>query len=157
MILPVQVINNVGIFVFPHDQDLIDDELLLRLLLQIHLLNGHLKAGEIKENHIKEPCVCVSHSPLGLSLAPSLLHFHSLLQSKSGLWISAFIWWNPTSIATEKHIVLHLHYSIFEVLLLPLVLWRCQLRCRLFQTPWVHKQREWLRVLKRYFVKVCHC
>lgn len=58
--LPVQVINNVGILVFPHDQNLIDDELLFGLLLQIHLLDGHLRAGEIKENlyhHVKEPWV----------------------------------------------------------------------------------------------------
>lgn len=49
MIVPVQVINDVGILVFPHDQNLIDDELLLGLLLQIHLLDGHLKE-EIEEN-----------------------------------------------------------------------------------------------------------
>jgi len=31
--------------VFPHDDDLIDDQLLLRLLRQVHLLNGDLVAS----------------------------------------------------------------------------------------------------------------
>lgn len=55
MILPVQVINDVGIFVFPHDQDLIDNELLLGLLLQIHLLDSHLKGDEIKKKPLAPP------------------------------------------------------------------------------------------------------
>lgn len=41
---PVQVVDYVGVLVFPHDQDLVDDELLLGLLLQVHLFNGHLLA-----------------------------------------------------------------------------------------------------------------
>ena len=41
-LLPVQVVNNVGVLVFPHDQNLVYDQLLLRLLLQVHLLDGHL-------------------------------------------------------------------------------------------------------------------
>lgn len=43
---PVQVVDYVGVFVFPHHQDLIDDELLLGLLLEIHLLDGHLKEAQ---------------------------------------------------------------------------------------------------------------
>lgn len=43
---PVQVVHYVGVFVFPHHQDLIDDQLFLGLLLQVHLLDGHLS----KEN-----------------------------------------------------------------------------------------------------------
>lgn len=40
---PVQVVDNVGVFVFPHHQDLIDDQLFLGLLLEVHLLDGHLR------------------------------------------------------------------------------------------------------------------
>lgn len=43
---PVQVVDYVGVLVFPHDQDLVDDELLLGLLLEIHLLDGHLKEAQ---------------------------------------------------------------------------------------------------------------
>lgn len=46
IISPVQIINDVGVLVFPHHQNLIDDQLFLRLLLQIHLLDGHLRRGE---------------------------------------------------------------------------------------------------------------
>lgn len=52
---PVQVVDYVGVFVFPHHQDLIDDQLFLGLLLQVHLLDGHLRRrneemGEWKHN-----------------------------------------------------------------------------------------------------------
>lgn len=40
---PVQVVDYVGVFVFPHHQDLVDDQLFLGLLLEVHLLDGHLK------------------------------------------------------------------------------------------------------------------
>lgn len=40
---PVQVVHYVGVFVFPHHQDLVDDQLFLGLLLQVHLLDGNLK------------------------------------------------------------------------------------------------------------------
>lgn len=40
---PVQVVDYVGVFVFPHHQDLIDDQLFLGLLLQVHLLDSHLR------------------------------------------------------------------------------------------------------------------
>lgn len=40
---PVQVVHYVGVFVFPHHQDLIDDQLFLGLLLQVHLLDGNLR------------------------------------------------------------------------------------------------------------------
>lgn len=39
---PVQVVDYVGVLVFPHHQDLVDDQLLLGLLLQVHLFNGDL-------------------------------------------------------------------------------------------------------------------
>lgn len=42
---PVQVVDYVGVFVFPHHQDLIDDQLLFGLLLQVHLLDGNLGTG----------------------------------------------------------------------------------------------------------------
>lgn len=40
---PVQVVHYVGVFVFPHHQDLVDDQLFLGLLLQVHLLDGNLR------------------------------------------------------------------------------------------------------------------
>lgn len=55
---PVQVVDYVGVFVFPHHQDLIDDQLFLGLLLQVHLLDGHLrrkneKMGEWKHDRAR--------------------------------------------------------------------------------------------------------
>lgn len=44
---PVQVVHYVGVFVFPHHQDLIDDQLFLGLLLQVHLFDGHLKTEDV--------------------------------------------------------------------------------------------------------------
>lgn len=41
--LPVHEVDNVGIFQLLHHQDLVDDELFLRLLLQVDLLDGHLR------------------------------------------------------------------------------------------------------------------
>lgn len=40
---PVQVVDNVGVFIFPHDEDFIDDQLFLGLLLQIHLFDCNLQ------------------------------------------------------------------------------------------------------------------
>lgn len=40
---PVQVIHDIGVLVFPHDQNLIDDQLFLGLLLKVHLFDGHLR------------------------------------------------------------------------------------------------------------------
>lgn len=40
---PIQVVDYVGVLVFPHHQNFIDDQLFLGLLLQVHLLNGHLR------------------------------------------------------------------------------------------------------------------
>ena len=40
------VVDYVGVLVFPHPQDLINDQLLLRLLLQIHLVYGRLRERE---------------------------------------------------------------------------------------------------------------
>lgn len=42
-LLPVQVVDDVRVLVFPHHQNLVDDEFLLGLLLQVHLLNGNLR------------------------------------------------------------------------------------------------------------------
>lgn len=39
---PVHEVDNVGILQLLHHQDLVDDELFLRLLLQVNLLDGHL-------------------------------------------------------------------------------------------------------------------
>lgn len=40
---PVQVIHDIRVLVFPHDQNLIDDQLFLGLLLKVHLFDGHLR------------------------------------------------------------------------------------------------------------------
>ena len=40
----VEVVDDVWVLVFPHDKDLVDDELLLGLLWQVHGLDGHLPA-----------------------------------------------------------------------------------------------------------------
>jgi len=39
--IAVDVVDNVRVASLSHDQNFIDDELLLRLLLQVHLLHGH--------------------------------------------------------------------------------------------------------------------
>lgn len=41
----VQVVDDVVVLVLPHHEDLVDDELLLGLLAQVHLLDGHFHAG----------------------------------------------------------------------------------------------------------------
>lgn len=41
--LPVHKVDDVGILHLLHDQDLVADELFLRLLLQVDLLDGHLQ------------------------------------------------------------------------------------------------------------------
>lgn len=46
--IPVQVVHDIWVLVFPHDQDLINNQLFLRLLLKVHLLNGHLKSEYIQ-------------------------------------------------------------------------------------------------------------
>lgn len=46
---PIQVVDYVGVLVFPHHQNLIDDQLFLGLLLQVHLLNGHLRRQKKKQ------------------------------------------------------------------------------------------------------------
>lgn len=43
--IPVQVVHNIWILVFPHNQDLIDNQFFLRLLLKIHLFYGDLKSN----------------------------------------------------------------------------------------------------------------
>ena len=40
--VPVKEIDDIGVLHLFHDQDLVDDELLLRLLLQVNLFDGHL-------------------------------------------------------------------------------------------------------------------
>ena len=40
--VPVNKVDNVGVLHLLHDQDLIDDQLLLGLLLQVDLLDSHL-------------------------------------------------------------------------------------------------------------------
>lgn len=53
---PVQVVNYVWVLIFPHDENLIDDQFLLGLLLQVHLFNSNLKkTGRVtpcKHTHI---------------------------------------------------------------------------------------------------------
>jgi hypothetical protein len=39
----VNVIDNVGVTRLPHNEDLIDDQLLLGLLIKVHLLDGNLE------------------------------------------------------------------------------------------------------------------
>lgn len=47
----VEVVDNVGILVFPHDKDLVDDEFLLGLLRQVHLFDGHFPtSGHLNSN-----------------------------------------------------------------------------------------------------------
>lgn len=40
--LPVQIVHYIGVFVFPHHKNLINNEFFLWLLLQVHLFDGHL-------------------------------------------------------------------------------------------------------------------
>lgn len=40
---PIQVVNYVWVLIFPHHENLIDDQFLLGLLLQVHLFNSNLK------------------------------------------------------------------------------------------------------------------
>ena len=42
-LLPVDEVDDVHVFHLLHDQDLIDNQLFLRLLLQVDLLDGHLQ------------------------------------------------------------------------------------------------------------------
>lgn len=46
--IPVQVVDNVGVFVFPHYKDFIDNQFLFGLLLQIHLLDCNLQGRKSK-------------------------------------------------------------------------------------------------------------
>ena len=47
----VEVVDDVWVLVFPHDKDLVNDELLLGLLGQVHGLDGHLPArGHLYSN-----------------------------------------------------------------------------------------------------------
>jgi len=41
----VKVVDDVGVLVITHHDDLVNDQLLLRLLRQVHLLDGHLTAS----------------------------------------------------------------------------------------------------------------
>lgn len=41
-VVPVQVVDYIRVFVFPHHKDLVNNELFLWLLLQIHLFDCHL-------------------------------------------------------------------------------------------------------------------
>lgn len=48
-VVPVQVVDYIGVFVFPHNENLVNNELFLWLLLQIHLFNGHLNRVKGRE------------------------------------------------------------------------------------------------------------
>lgn len=41
----VQVIDNIWVLILPHHKNLVDYQLFLRLLLQVHLLDGNLATG----------------------------------------------------------------------------------------------------------------
>lgn len=51
----VQVINYVGVFVFLHDQNLINNKLLLWLLREVHLLDGDLHACGCLNGSVHRP------------------------------------------------------------------------------------------------------
>lgn len=42
--LPIEEVDNVGVLQLLHDQDLIDNQLLLWLLLQVDLFDGNLQS-----------------------------------------------------------------------------------------------------------------
>lgn len=46
--LPVQVVDDVGVFVFPHHKDFINNQFFFGLLLQIHLFDCNLPWKETK-------------------------------------------------------------------------------------------------------------
>lgn len=57
---PVQVVDYVWVLIFPHHENLIDDQFLLGLLLQVHLFNSNLKkTGTVKP--CKHTHICIQN------------------------------------------------------------------------------------------------
>lgn len=50
--IAVEIVDDIVVLVLPHDEDLVDDKLLLGLLAKVHLLDGYLHAGRRLDSRV---------------------------------------------------------------------------------------------------------